>query len=380
MKVGIVTFHWAYNYGAVLQSYALQEEVSRLGHDVEFIDYNPFTVPKEKGKGLNFGIADGSLVRRLKKAVGKIKNANLSRKHGTLFFQGFDQFRKDFLHGSGKIDLTLADYDVIIVGSDQVWNASWIGESISYYYLADFHDVTKISYAACVGNEGQPEQYSDEIKTLLNDFSSISVRNKVTYEFVKKVSGYTPEMVCDPTFLHSFTSISLKGSTLRDLPEQFILVYALGEHIKDLGTQITSQVKDSLHLPVVSISSVFHTGWTFKAADHIIYDATPMEWLWLFEHAAFICTDSFHGLVFSMKYKKPLLGYRDDGWRSFRLTDLMQQYRLNDRLLFSYDRGTVNTLIHSDIDYEYVEQNVEKEVKHSVLFLKKALDELDFNT
>lgn len=379
MKVGIVTFHWAYNYGAVLQAYALCQEVSSMGHDVEFVDYNPFVVPQEKGKGFNFGLTDGSLVRRMKKAVRKIKNYNLSRRYGKDFFQGFDRFRTEYLPGSGELDLANTDYDAIIVGSDQVWNASWIGDSISYYYLCDFENVTKISYAACVGNDRQPETYKDKIRNCLDDFSSISVRNNVTSEYVQQVSGQLPEMVCDPTFLHGFDAMSKKGGSLAALPEKFILVYALDQHLEQLGTQIVGQLKEKLRLPVVSISSVFHTGWTFKEADHIIYNASPAEWLWLFENGAFVCTDSFHGLVFSLKNRKPLLGFRDEGWRSFRLTDLMQHYQLNERLLTAYDSKSVEKLLACEIDYTSVAEVTAKDVADSLFFLRNALRKTDVN-
>jgi len=374
MRVGIVTFHWAYNYGAVLQAYALAQEVARLGHQVEFIDYNPFTDATRLNDGRRkFGIRKGALRRRANKLYKRIKNYNLARKHARAFHQGFDSFRREWLVGSGNRELDQTDYDVVIVGSDQVWNASWIGKCISYYYLEDFPRSRKVSYAACVGNTNQPVEYEGRIKVLLERFDDISVRNNVSREYVRSLTGNNPPIVCDPTILHDFDAFKVKPERLESIPQEYILMYALDQSIKKLGHEIIKKIKSEIDLPVVSISSVFHTGWSFKPTDHVLYDTTPAEWIWLFHNAAFICTDSFHGLVFSIKNRKPFVGFCSDGWRSFRLSDIADNFDLGDFLVRPAEIGKLEEAVKRRADYHQVFTRVADEVESSRQFLEKAL-------
>ena len=192
MKIGILTFHWANNYGAVLQAYALQNVLTEMGHTVEIIDYKPAWATD------NQHIAIQNSFVGIINAIGeKIKK------------ETFNQFRKDYLHLSHnkcKIGDTISDYDIVLTGSDQVFNPDIIegNHTFDYMYLLQTvaSGILKCSYAASFGNSTLGSKYQMKYKQLLSDFRYISVREHSGVKIINKL-GINAIEVPDPTILMS---------------------------------------------------------------------------------------------------------------------------------------------------------------------------------
>ena len=187
MRIAIVTFHSSQNYGAVLQCYALQTVLIEMGHDIEIIDrlFDKFNIPSYRFK-------------RVKKVI---------------FPNYFERFREKFLklseHINSQQDLYDIQnrYDVIITGSDQIWNFDCI-KKMGYYYYLDWVtslNVRKISYAVSFGKDAF--ELSDEVKKkvtgCLKGFSSISVREKSGIDICQNMLGLKADYDLDPTLLLS---------------------------------------------------------------------------------------------------------------------------------------------------------------------------------
>ncbi|WP_281796924.1 polysaccharide pyruvyl transferase family protein [Desulforhabdus amnigena] len=352
MNVGILTFHWAYNYGAALQAYALSQSVKKLGHTVQFIDYAPpaLRLPWWQGWGFRSG------------------TELLSR---TCWRLRFDLFRYRCLPTTRRccskeeLQATADEFDAVIVGSDQVWNGN-ITEGFDPTYFFDFVEnpkCRKISYAACFGNSTQPAETISKAGALLNRFDFLSVRNEMSAKLVHDISGRKSEVVLDPTLLHDF------GEHLSPPLNKtgYIAVYHLsGQHIS-IGEDILRIVKDKMRLPVILIG----TKSNVKGIDRYIPSAGPVEWLRILQRASFVCTDSFHGTLFSIKFRKPFIVW--SGFRPKRIRDFLTTCGLQDRLLTAPIESDVVRLINENIDYDAVEDRLSPKISTSLDFLKKAL-------
>ena len=207
MKIGIITFNSAHNYGAVLQAWALQEYLKSDGHEVEIINYrlpatdnlyklykprNPF----KRGK-LNKAV---HLLQYLKKMKSE---PNKTRK-----YREFERFINHTLNTTEAItkypDLNKAnfDYDIMIAGSDQIWNGG-LTKGVNPAYLLSFgkEEIKRVSYAASIGRDEIPEVEHMLFSRYLRNFDYISVREEKAKEAISKLSDKEVSVVLDPTLL-----------------------------------------------------------------------------------------------------------------------------------------------------------------------------------
>jgi hypothetical protein len=360
MNVGILTFSQANNFGALLQAYALQQTLAGLGHQAEIIRY-----PAELGF-----LAQWSFLR------------NRMRKEGhpaavLQAYYAYRRFREHCFHQSPPCN-TFADlrqlagrYDAIIVGSDQVWHPKWVPLHIFFLAFADRPGLRRISYAACTGVSTHTTASHILAQNWLTQFSAISVRNAVTREVVHDWLGHDVPIVADPTLLHDFhefDSVPLP----RDIPDQFILVYALEHTLLPLGYQLLAKLKANRTLPVVTIIPSCHSSCDFQAADIALRHLDPRLFPLLFKKAAFILTDSFHGSIFSIKSQKPFLCYGDLGPRSPRLQDLTQRYGLEKAFVTSAE-ACPNISLDLVLPYDRINTAIRKHLASSFYFLTQSL-------
>lgn len=352
MNVGILTFHWAYNYGALLQAYALYETVTNLGHAVKFIDYAP---PGQRGvwyKG--WGLLSGPRVlpwtlRRLR----------------------FDSFRKRFLpmtkRCDSKADLRkmARDFDAVIVGSDQVWNSD-IYQAFDPSYFLDFVYKPRcrlISYAACFGDPIQPQEMKNQARPLLHRFDHLSVRNEMSAKLVSDIAGREAEVVVDPTFLHDFKECLTSNASA----QEYIAAYFLSTNHLALSGKALQITKQRIGLPVVSIGLARDV----SCVDREILSAGPLQWLRILKGGSFVFTESLHGIAFSMKFKKPFVVRT--GWNPARIQEILKTYALESRLLINDDETLILRALDTPIDYDAVIERLPLHIHRSIDFLKKAL-------
>ena len=219
-RVGVITFHNYDNYGAILQSYALQKKLQEIGTQPEIIDYrcdyisNPFRLVNLKKKGL-FNYIYGTIghicyiPRRFK--------CNRFRRH-MRYSQPVTQ---------GKMQPVAGKYDIYIAGSDQIWDYKLTNFDTTYFLDFVKEGKKKCSYAASIGENLPPEEYQQKYKELLSDFDEILVREDYGADIVENLTEKRPEVVCDPTLLLTAEEWD-KLLVEPKYKEKYILVYQLG--------------------------------------------------------------------------------------------------------------------------------------------------------
>lgn len=335
MRVGILTLHYGYNYGGVLQCYALQSFIKSLGHEVEVINY----IPSHRSSLISKVIGKLKTIRSFSDFTHNLldfykvkKNSNNTNPiYLQRFITIFDEFRKNRIKLSENVnDETISNlatrYDIVIVGSDQVWTNLY---SKYHRYFFDWiptqSNCKRISYAACSAHSFVSGKTKAEIGDLLSRMSAIGVRDLTTKDLVRTTDDrLQPIIVADPTLLHSFDEFT---SEIKD-PEPYILTYILGTEISGGHEEALKLIKQKYgNLKIISIVIPKSTSNIESHSDQVITDATPETWVSLIRNASFVYTDSFHGIMFSLKFNRPFFAYYANAVRSSRLIDLKTRFR-----------------------------------------------------
>jgi polysaccharide pyruvyl transferase WcaK-like protein len=361
MKIGIATFSWSNNYGAVIQAYALQTYLLELGHQVQIINYNPFTQPT--------GIKQ-YLAKTPKAITLKCENA-YKRK----LFQGF---RDKYLNLTTSIYKTTEDlnkiideFDILISGSDQVWNPKWLDQQNGLWELCFLKFAGKntrvISYAASFGHAEittmKPE-WQEAISYNLQKFDAISVREKSGIEIITKLTNKNNAFhVVDPTLLIEKTYYDrLIGKVKKKKP--YLFSYML-HGLDNESISLEKKIADAFELYLIKCNankSSFHKGYQLPS---------PAEWLGLIKGADIVITNSFHGVVFCLIFHTPfiaLLIEGEIGSMNTRIIDLLNEVGLASQIV-SKSTAKVNKLSIENINWKFVDQEIKRMREQSVNFL-----------
>lgn len=381
MKIGIVTFYQECNYGAFLQALGTYTYLKKLGHNPEFINYNPH---KDVSLLLKLGLHDGTFFNKIHRRYNIYVKYHL-KKYTGIYLQGFADCRKKYFTESkhvtseDELEKLSHQYHAIIVGSDQVWNTRKSGPETLYYFLNFFHGVKsggktrKISYAACFGQTEQSEKLMPAVKSSLLDFDAISVRNNVSQNVAKSCLGEAPIIVCDPTILLGDYSFAQSSYVRTHHLAPYCLVYCLDERQKAKHEKAIELLRRETGKQIVTITSSHHTAWTLENADENLMDVSPEDWLDLFAHADFVYTDSFHGAIFSLLGQKKFLVTTTNNERASRLQDLCKRYGIENRLRYTFE-DIKDMNLDEQPNYEKINELMNEHRTQSLEFLTKALD------
>jgi len=369
MKVGIFTFHYAYNYGAVSQCMALYRTLQRMGVDVDVVNYLPSAFVKyEQSLLRGWGVKKGMLFKNIPKKI-------IQARYGKAMRRAFDEFREKNLTFSSlcssptEIAEAVPDYDALITGSDQVWN--FAREAPFFLEWGTPCGGKRISYAPCCGRVEQPQEMVPSIKKWLDQFDAISVRNDFSKKLIEGLIGRTVSVVADPTLLVDLNDVQKKV----ELPcSDYILMYTLGEEISGGHKKAIELIRKKVgNIPVVAVIPSAHKPHLAPWADHVIYTAGPAEWLSLIANAKFVYTDSFHGAIFALKNNRPFIVYYAEEWRSLRMTDLAKRYRLAGSV--AHDVASLKTCLSADAfgNHEESFRLIDQHVAESMEYLRSAL-------
>lgn len=293
-KIGILTYHDSDNYGSVLQSYALCTYISSLGYNCEVIDYRK---------------------NEVKELYKLVKPFNSRHNILTNFFQipyfaklkkrkyAFEIFRKKYLHLSTKQYITNAqlkntNYDIYIVGSDQVWNVDLPDFDTSYFL--DFTSKRKFSYAASFGSHFQNPKKLLEYKYLFDDFEKVTIREKSGKNICENILNISADLVCDPVFLLDADEWR-KIASPNKISEDFIFCYFAGGVSKEMEEFSKKLAKDN-NCKRIIVSFDWHDWNNTNPVKK--YETGPMEFVSFIDNAKFVCTNSFHGSAFSTIFSK----------------------------------------------------------------------------
>ncbi len=297
MKAGLLTFYHLHHYGALLQAVATRRALASLGWDCETIDYYvnqdnrilkpPTTLGRTAGDACN--ALHYAALRRRARRFEDFSRANLP-----LMPRRYES-REELRTAPPPCEL-------LISGSDQIWNPTIFPDGrFDPVFFGAFSSLRKIAYAPSFGVGRLPEGMEGELREYLAGFSHLSVREAAGRDIVREAAGREAQVVLDPTLLLTAEEWSSLAAE-RTVRGEYILCYcisrsgALEPHIRRLAKETG--------LPVVQLCGTRHK---LHPRAKLIFDAGPAEFLSLFQNAAFVCTNSFHGTVFSVQFRRPFL-------------------------------------------------------------------------
>lgn len=358
MKIGIITFHRALNFGAILQTYALQRTIKDLGFECETIDYRSDKVeanhrPISLKKLIHIRSFLFSVINNRVEFINKKKFRTFLKKNITLSSRMF------------KNDYDFSDqYSCVITGSDQVWNYIVTGDENTF--LLDFvgESTLKCSYAASFGVENIPDAHVDRYAKLLSKIDMISVREKSGVKLVDQLINKTPELVLDPTLLINKDEW-FKLSHSNTKTQQYILIYVIVE--SETLFNFAKELSQTTGLELVYINDKIKAQKGIKN----IRNAGPSEWLDLFYNASYIVTNSFHGTAFSINFNKEFYVEMlpKPAKVNSRIVDILKMFNLEDRKIENDKPIDASR----KIDYSEVNKILTKERKNSISFLTSML-------
>ncbi|MFR2738838.1 polysaccharide pyruvyl transferase family protein [Clostridium sp.] len=359
-KIGILTFHNAVNYGAILQCYALQNALEQRGYNVEVIDYTPLYFNKVFFDPLKPWEAIGTK-NKLKSLIKVFLRFRQQRNNSIKQFE-LKQFVKKYLKISETVDSELiSTFDSIIAGSDQVWNLELLENDTTY--LLDFpNDVRRVSYAASFKVSDVDEFAIDAYKKYLPKFNNISVREENLKVYLKNNLNIDSTNVLDPTFLLNMKKWSELINNKRLIEEKYVLVYHVNQPVELVSKALEYAKKNSYK--VVSLNRLN------TKDDYIDFSyASIEEFLNLVKNAEVVFTTSFHGMAFSINFQKEF--YFEIPEKSYnnneRLLDLAKKLKL-------MNRNISNGLDENPINWESVTDLLDKYVENSNEFLNYSLN------
>lgn len=376
MRVAVFTLNNKQNYGGILQCLAMQNIIKEMGHEVDVIRFK-YSIPNSYIRKLRlffslYGSFNGiiTFINDSFRELFYIKTYPVTNE----MLRGCEQFIRENINYTELVnEFTIGElaqkYDAIVIGSDKVWGG--LGKK----YLTYLFDWTpeykglRISYAACSSLKSIPKYNKQKAKNCFDKFDALSVRDIHTQRLVRKVSDLEPTIVVDPTLLYDFKDFI--SSPIFNEP--YIFTYILGDDIKGKGgykTVMQSIKKRFGDIKIVAVVIADVSLFAEKFADYVFYDASPCDWLNFIYHAKFIYTDSFHGCIFSLKYKKEFIGYYSNSNRSSRMKDLAIRYGLEENIISS---TRYLPLTIASIDYNKIDTLIQVHNNHSRDFLAKIL-------
>lgn len=360
MKIGIITFHRAINYGAVLQAFALYQTLKKLNYDPCIIDYIAPSV--------------SSLHHKIKLKLD-LKSIYYYFRYGKSINKRYDKFIEfiktvkltEPVNNEKEICSLCDGLDAVICGSDQVWNVKITEKDYNFFLCSVPDSKKKIAYAASFGLS---EFKDDDIKSiipLLNRLNNISVRETTGQTIVKNICGKVPQLVLDPTLLLSkeeWTNLCQSFET----PDKYILIYSVGD-IEDLfPIALEIQKKHKLKIAVIAHKK-------FRQLSDAIYfkDLGPLEFVQLFNNATYVVTNSFHGTAFSVVLQKKFIiklrNEKDNPGLNSRMLTLLESIGLEKQVYV--DGADANKML--EVDFSEANYNLNQLRASSISYLEEAL-------
>lgn len=367
MKIGILTYHRAENYGALLQAYGLKTYLETLGHDVSFVDYWPdyhkeyfdlFSIHRFMNVGLKAKAI--MLYNLLFYNIRKKRKQNLQRfMYGKL---GLSKASKYTSHA----DLC-NEYDVVFYGSDQIWRKQGMpshpGFDLWYIGSENITAKKKIAYAASMGPTILSMSDKEFLKQMLKNFSFIYARESSLKVLVNEL-GYHCNQVIDPVFLLDKNKWGGLTSNVPLKKQKYILVYNL---LANKDTIKFAEMLGKKHgLTIVEISKSYGFRKLTKRYNHT---ASVEEFLSLIKNSEFVVSNSFHGVAFSIIFEKQFYAV-GMGNKADRVKSLLNCLKLNDRYVTDF-RYSENA-----IDYSISRILLSEEISRSKGFINKSFEAL----
>jgi len=368
-KVSLITLQNVPNYGSVLQCYATEQTIKKMGYEVETINYLPKRMTKI------------GMLKNIKYKTKKLEKSVILRTVARIIilpsyilrFRTFKKFRNKYLNMTKKVYKVYSDIlsdkptaDIYCTGSDQVWNSDWNSEIDKSLFLGYApNNKRKIAYAASFGKKELENREKEEIKTMLKRYDKISLRESSGVDIVNSLGITGAVNVLDPTLL-------LTGNEWRNLTsnkynkKKYILVYNLNRNKKIDNYAKKLSIKTGLK--IVYLSYQLHE---FYKKGKMICNPKVEDFISLINNAEYVITDSFHATAFSLNLNTQFIIVYPEKF-STRLQSLLSLLNLENRVAINDSDLSV---IDNKIDYQIINKKLQKMRDESLNWLKKSLEE-----
>lgn len=347
------------NYGSFLQAYALKRTLEGMNHECHFIDIKP-------GRKLTADNQTSRSAGRLSYLLKRLDKNIIKRIDHYLFIKKREKrFVNEFFPvlGIGNEPQYDSSYDMVVIGSDEVFNcarnAPWgfaktlLGEGLKTDRI--------ITYAASCGHTTLKalDEYGikAEVEKAMSNIASISVRDENTKEFAEAITGKSVTENIDPTLIYDFDELIPEGIPYKD----YILIYGYNNRIKDAET-----IKEIKAFAAKNNKKVISAGVYQEWCDKNIC-CTPFELLAYFKGADYVITDTFHGTVFSIKYNKNFATIIRDSNKE-KLGYLLKKFGLSSREIKNIK--DLEVILNKKPEFDPVNEIIKKETCKAIEFLK----------
>lgn len=357
MKIGILTFHWATNYGAVLQCYALQTFLESKGHDVVVINYKP--------QQYDDNLYSFIMFRKFLNIPDYLNN----RKKEFALSNFRDQYLKltERVYCCQEIPNVVSDFDIIFSGSDQVLNPTFLlsgerrGVVSPAYFLGFPFNGKRIGYALSFGCVTYPQFASELAKDYIKQFDVISVRENTGVSIVRAMGRNDAFVAPDPSLLMSSTFYqNLADQALTKIHRESVYCFFI-RHLQQRKSLIGELIQNERLL------------WNNDDNDY-----TLQGWLFKIKVAKFVVTDSFHCVVMCLKFHKPFVVVTEaegNVGMNDRLYTLLGQCQLTNRILSKSKLKNINVISNTDINWNDIDMMLNINVEKNTEFLNCILNE-----
>lgn len=371
MKIALVVYRIGPSHGSILQTYALYEILSRMGHEVTILNrqYNP------------------SIYRLLRNSLARIKDIVLYKYNGPIFYTTdyspitmkelnvfFQKYlSKNTITFSKKNELdkiAQMDYDCFIVGSDQTWRPKYVFD-VKYYFLnflSSNNPAKRIAYAPSFGTSEweYSQQLTEECKGYLSKFSAVSVREDDGVTLCKNYFDVQATHVLDPTMLLTYENyLSLIDISSR-VNKQLLAFSVLDK--SEIATKVIQKISNSLNIKPYQINA------SHEHTNSGLIEPSVEKWLAGIWQSRFVVTDSFHATVFAIIFNKPFVTIINVARGSSRIKSLLKMFGLESRMISSVNQINDN-ILYKEIHWENVNRIMNIEREKSMSWLINALEE-----
>ncbi len=379
MKIGIITLPFNANYGGILQNYALQVTLKKMGHEV-------LTVSRfSKTMSLSMKILTAGK-RILKRITGKkvIVRTWPNKKELQIIWQNTNRFISENISLTETIDseidfkkLGKYRFDAWIVGSDQVWRPKYAPNLENHFlgFTTGDKEVRQIAYAASFGVDNwefSPEQ-TKKCSALAKKFNAVSVRENSGINLCKNYLEIDVQQVLDPTLLVSGNEYKqlVEKASVPDFKGKLV-TYVLDKSPEK--KELLNRIANELKLETVSVMPKrFFREVGKKGISECV--APPVtDWIKSFMDAEFVVTDSFHGTAFSIIFNKPFVVVGNPKRGMARFHSLLETFGLEDRMVTENDNN-ISDLIKKPVDYKKVNSILVEKQNEAISFLENALQD-----
>lgn len=365
----------------MLQAFALQHVIEKIGGgdcDVEIIDcrfgekeLSWLDILKIRSKLIFYYIFG------IRRVISRAKAKRIYAKYDNQFSlrkRFFEKFLEDYCHLTPKTYVRSDDlypappiFDIYVTGSDQTWSPKvGLRDSLFLGFAPD--DKVRAAYAPSIGVSSYSEEENKYVKEHLSKYQFVSCRERYGTDILKLLSPVPVETVLDPTLLvrgEEWREIAVKPSH----EGKYILCYFIGDrkYYRDYAEQLSKQLK----LPLVFIPVSF---LEFSQNENLKWETGPREFLGLIDNAEVVLTDSFHGTIFSINFKKTFYSFiKHSGKKAMdnmRIVDILERMNLLDRLKENYDGGEID---YVPINYAGTNMLLQAERARSESFIERIL-------